>query len=176
MRRRELQSVDCGGLRHRFGVVRYGIYPLTAYGWVRGLGRAASPAERAESLPASPEPRDLETRRVVNMMCSLKPQPHPPPHPDAPPADLLVRTLAHVSIVLSRRANSDSSLKPRGMSDKRQTRKSSNSRTQIKSKYVLIQDMISLCVKYYNKSLNLYVYYVIKLQILFCKKNYTKIK
>ncbi|CAH2072955.1 unnamed protein product, partial [Iphiclides podalirius] len=50
--------------------VKYGIYPLTAY-CVRG-GRAASPSSPAESAPASPEPRDLETRRVVNMMCSLK--------------------------------------------------------------------------------------------------------
>lgn len=73
-------------------VCRYGIYPLTAYGRRRGAGRAASPAERlAESQPASPEPRDLETRRVVNMMCSLKPHPHP--HPDASPADLLVSTI-----------------------------------------------------------------------------------
>ncbi|XP_068629566.1 nuclear receptor-binding protein homolog [Battus philenor] len=56
--------------------VKYGIYPLTAYAW--GGRRAASPCERAaESAPASPEPRDLETRRVVNMMCSLKPRaPH----------------------------------------------------------------------------------------------------
>ncbi|CAG9097158.1 unnamed protein product [Plutella xylostella] len=55
--------------------VKYGIYPLTAYGF-RQCARAASPAERlAESVQsASPEPRDLETRRVVNMMCSLKPQ------------------------------------------------------------------------------------------------------
>lgn len=80
-------------VRYPWCLRRYGIYPLTAYGLgARGRGRAASPAERlAESLPASPEPRDLETRRVVNMMCSLKPHPHP--HPDAPPADLLVSTL-----------------------------------------------------------------------------------
>lgn len=55
--------------------VKYGIYPLTAYRR-RGAGvRAASPAERpaAESAPAStPEPRDVESRRVVNMMCSAK--------------------------------------------------------------------------------------------------------
>ncbi|CAB3221282.1 unnamed protein product [Arctia plantaginis] len=81
--------------------VKYGIYPLTAYGWVRGVGRSASPAERlAESAPASPEPRDLETRRVVNMMCSLKPQAHP--HPDTPPADLLMTILLRMDDKMNR--------------------------------------------------------------------------
>ncbi|XP_075970011.1 MLF1-adaptor molecule [Anticarsia gemmatalis] len=81
--------------------VKYGIYPLTAYGWTRGGGRAASPAERPEqSAPASPEPRDLETRRVVNMMCSLKPHPHP--HPDAPPADLLMTILLRMDDKMNR--------------------------------------------------------------------------
>ncbi|XP_037295413.1 nuclear receptor-binding protein homolog isoform X2 [Manduca sexta] len=68
--------------------VKYGIYPLTAYGWGGSVGRSASPAERAlpAAPPASPPPRDLETRRVVNMMCSLKPHPHPAhaPHPAHP--------------------------------------------------------------------------------------------
>ncbi|XP_034840792.1 nuclear receptor-binding protein homolog [Maniola hyperantus] len=90
--------------------VKYGIYPLTAYGVSQ---RAPSPAERArassESAPASPEPRarDLETRRVVNMMCSLKPAPAPPA-PPAPPrmdpdhADLLMTILLRMDDKMNR--------------------------------------------------------------------------
>ncbi|XP_059045229.1 nuclear receptor-binding protein homolog [Achroia grisella] len=84
--------------------VKYGIYPLTAYGWRGGAGRAASPAERAlaEAAPAaSPEPRDLETRRVVNMMCSLKPHPHAAP-PDSPPHDLLMTILLRMDDKMNR--------------------------------------------------------------------------
>ncbi|XP_041977083.1 nuclear receptor-binding protein isoform X2 [Aricia agestis] len=47
--------------------VRYGIYPLTAYG---GGRRAASPERQAS--PPSP-PRERECRRVVHVMCSVKP-------------------------------------------------------------------------------------------------------
>ncbi|RVE40928.1 hypothetical protein evm_014422 [Chilo suppressalis] len=59
--------------------VKYGIYPLTAYGRGFGGARAPSPAPAPPRPPAaSPPPRDHETRRVVNMMCSLQPH-HPPP-------------------------------------------------------------------------------------------------
>ncbi|CAB3368479.1 Hypothetical predicted protein [Cloeon dipterum] len=51
--------------------VKYGIYPLTAYAPPRT--RAASPEVTAESVKSlSPEPVDVETRRVVTMMCSVK--------------------------------------------------------------------------------------------------------
>ncbi|XP_046965091.1 nuclear receptor-binding protein homolog [Vanessa cardui] len=85
--------------------VKYGIYPLTAYGPAR---RAASPCERAraasESAPASPEPRarDLETRRVVNMMCSLKPAPAPPAPPAPPDTDLLMTILLRMDDKMNR--------------------------------------------------------------------------
>ncbi|XP_039747162.1 nuclear receptor-binding protein homolog [Pararge aegeria] len=87
--------------------VKYGIYPLTAYGLAR---RAASPCERArassESAPASPEPRarDLETRRVVNMMCSLMAAPPAPPAPRAEPdpADLLMTILLRMDDKMNR--------------------------------------------------------------------------
>lgn len=74
---------------------RYGIYPLTAYGPGVGPCRAASPTERAapESVKsATPEPRDCETRRVVTMMCSLKPQPEPEP-PHSPHTHALLMTI-----------------------------------------------------------------------------------
>lgn len=89
---------DC---EYEMVVCRYGIYPLTAYGGWLGYGRAPSPAERAlPAEPATDPPRaDLESRRVVNMMCSLKPHPHPHHHQhqhqlqhDAPQPDLLVST------------------------------------------------------------------------------------
>ncbi|XP_026331465.1 nuclear receptor-binding protein homolog, partial [Hyposmocoma kahamanoa] len=78
--------------------VKYGIYPLTAYGARGPLGRAASPCERlAEAAPAaSPEPRDLETRRVVNMMCSLK------PHQDHAACDLLMTILLRMDDKMNR--------------------------------------------------------------------------
>ncbi|KAL1132348.1 hypothetical protein AAG570_010304 [Ranatra chinensis] len=57
--------------------VKFGIYPLTAY---RAKlppppkARAVTP-ELAESVKsASPEPVDVEARRVVNMMCNIKPK------------------------------------------------------------------------------------------------------
>lgn len=56
---------------------RYGIYPLTAYVPKQPPAcrpRAISP-ETAESVKSvTPEPIDVETRRVVNMMCSVKPR------------------------------------------------------------------------------------------------------
>jgi nuclear receptor-binding protein len=61
-------------LSHSF---RYGIYPLTAFSAKQPpptpRPRAISP-ETAESVKsASPEPLDIESRRVVNMICSVKP-------------------------------------------------------------------------------------------------------
>ena len=61
-------------------IFRYGIYPLTAYKSRQQVPlapkRAASPAEAAsESVKSiSPEPVDIEARRVVNMMCNIKPK------------------------------------------------------------------------------------------------------
>lgn len=56
---------------------RYGVYPLTAYAPKQPppcRSRAISP-ETAESVKSvTPEPIDIETRRVVNMMCSVKPR------------------------------------------------------------------------------------------------------
>lgn len=67
-----------------FGIVfhlglyfRYGIYPLTAFSARQPPAprpRAISP-ETAESVKSvTPEPLDIETRRVVNMICSVKPK------------------------------------------------------------------------------------------------------
>lgn len=56
---------------------RYGIYPLTAYKAKQPppcRPRAISP-ETAESVKSvTPEPIDIEMRKVVNMMCSVKPR------------------------------------------------------------------------------------------------------
>lgn len=56
-------------------VVRYGIYPLTAFSAREPpppRPRAISP-ETAESVKSvTPEPLDVETRKVVNMMCNVK--------------------------------------------------------------------------------------------------------
>ncbi|XP_032513494.2 LOW QUALITY PROTEIN: nuclear receptor-binding protein homolog [Danaus plexippus] len=86
--------------------VKYGIYPLTAYG---SSVRSSSPCERAraasESAPASPEPREgLETRRVVNMMCSLKPAPAAAPAAPAPAHthDLLMTILLRMDDKMNR--------------------------------------------------------------------------
>uniref|UniRef100_A0A182P4R8 Protein kinase domain-containing protein n=1 Tax=Anopheles epiroticus TaxID=199890 RepID=A0A182P4R8_9DIPT len=57
--------------------VKYGIYPLTAFSAQKppaSRPRAISP-ETAESVKsATPEPLDIETRRIVNMICSVKPR------------------------------------------------------------------------------------------------------
>lgn len=59
-----------------FHCFRYGIYPLTAFSARQPptpRPRAISP-ETAESVKsASPEPLDIESRKVVNMICSVKP-------------------------------------------------------------------------------------------------------
>lgn len=56
---------------------RYGIYPLTAYRPKQPpppRTRAVSP-EMTESVKSvTPEPVDIEARRVVNMMCNVKPK------------------------------------------------------------------------------------------------------
>lgn len=56
---------------------RYGIYPLTAFAAKEPpptRPRAISP-ETAESIKSvTPEPIDIETRKVVNMMCNVKPR------------------------------------------------------------------------------------------------------
>ncbi|CAH1963681.1 unnamed protein product [Acanthoscelides obtectus] len=55
--------------------VKNGIYPLTAFGWKQpppARSRAISP-EMAESVKSvTPEPTDVETRKIVNMMCDVK--------------------------------------------------------------------------------------------------------
>ncbi|XP_067013096.1 nuclear receptor-binding protein homolog isoform X2 [Anabrus simplex] len=57
--------------------VKFGIYPLTAYTAHKPpppRPRAISP-ELAESVKSvTPEPLDVENRRVVNMMCNIKPK------------------------------------------------------------------------------------------------------
>lgn len=57
--------------------VKFGIYPLTAYSQQKPpppRQRAISP-EMADSVKSvTPEPVDVETRRVVNMMCNVKPK------------------------------------------------------------------------------------------------------
>ncbi|XP_075221284.1 MLF1-adaptor molecule isoform X2 [Lycorma delicatula] len=57
--------------------VKYGIYPLTAFRAKQpppSRPRAASP-EMTESVKSvTPEPVDVEARRVVNMMCNVKPK------------------------------------------------------------------------------------------------------
>lgn len=58
-------------------IFRYGIYPLTAFAAklpppVRP--RAISPEVPESVKSVSPEPIDTETRRVVNMMCNVKPR------------------------------------------------------------------------------------------------------
>lgn len=58
-------------------LLRYGIYPLTAFAAKEPpptRPRAISP-ETAESIKSvTPEPIDIETRKVVNMMCNVKPR------------------------------------------------------------------------------------------------------
>ncbi|KNC30189.1 hypothetical protein FF38_00832 [Lucilia cuprina] len=55
--------------------VKFGVYPLTSFSGKKPphfRSRAASP-ERADSVKsATPEPVDIESRRIVNMMCSVK--------------------------------------------------------------------------------------------------------
>lgn len=72
----ERTSVDMFSLTFFCVHFRYGIYPLTAFSARQPptpRPRAISP-ETAESIKsASPEPLDIESRKVVNMICSVKP-------------------------------------------------------------------------------------------------------
>lgn len=56
---------------------RNGIYPLTAFITNKPppvRSRAISP-EMAESVKSvTPEPMDVETRKIINMMCDVKPK------------------------------------------------------------------------------------------------------
>lgn len=57
--------------------VRNGIYPLTSFAATHRpiiRPRATSPEMPESVKSASPEPSDLETRRIINMMCNIKPQ------------------------------------------------------------------------------------------------------
>lgn len=58
-----------------FSIIRNGIYPLTAFGAKQpppARSRAISP-EMAESVKSvTPEPMDVETRKVISMMCDVK--------------------------------------------------------------------------------------------------------
>lgn len=58
-------------------IFRNGIYPLTAFGIKEpppARARAISP-EMAESVKSvTPEPLDVENRKIVNMMCDVKPK------------------------------------------------------------------------------------------------------
>ena len=58
--------------------LRYGIYPLTVFAPDSADGatgaRTVSPETSCASIAAdTPEPVDLETRRICNMMCDVKP-------------------------------------------------------------------------------------------------------
>ncbi|XP_068211109.1 nuclear receptor-binding protein homolog isoform X2 [Palaemon carinicauda] len=56
--------------------VRYGIYPLTAFKLNQqptSRPRAISPEAVAPVAAESPEATDFETRKVINMMCNIKP-------------------------------------------------------------------------------------------------------
>lgn len=57
--------------------VKYGIYPLTAFTAKQPpppRPRAISPETAESPKPITPEPLDIETRKIVNMMCSVKPR------------------------------------------------------------------------------------------------------
>lgn len=70
---------------------RNGIYPLTAFGTKQPplvRSRAISP-ERAESVKSvTPEPMDVETRKIINMMCDVKPK--------EDSCEMLVRSFLHL--------------------------------------------------------------------------------
>ena len=57
--------------------VKYGIYPLTVFGPVPADSagpRAVSPDTSVSIAAETPEPLDVETRRVSNMICDVKPR------------------------------------------------------------------------------------------------------
>ena len=56
---------------------RYGIYPLTAFKARQPpppRPRPISPVVAESVKSVTPEPVDVETRRVVNIMCNIKPK------------------------------------------------------------------------------------------------------
>ncbi|KAI5720548.1 hypothetical protein M8J77_008451 [Diaphorina citri] len=59
--------------------VKYGIYPLTSYKAKKPpliRPRAISPEQTDSVHSGTPEPFEVENRKVVNMMCNLKPKEH----------------------------------------------------------------------------------------------------
>uniref|UniRef100_A0A8D8QG91 Nuclear receptor-binding protein homolog n=1 Tax=Cacopsylla melanoneura TaxID=428564 RepID=A0A8D8QG91_9HEMI len=59
--------------------VKYGIYPLTSYKAKKPpiiRPRAISPEQSDSARSGTPEPFEIESRKVVNMMCNLKPKEH----------------------------------------------------------------------------------------------------
>lgn len=62
-------------IKRNFLPNRYGIYPLTAFEAKKPpypKSRAASPVASESVKSVTPEPVDVELRRIVNMMCSVK--------------------------------------------------------------------------------------------------------
>jgi hypothetical protein len=60
-------------------LLRYGIYPLTSYKAKKPpliRPRAISPEQTDSVHSGTPEPFEVENRKVVNMMCNLKPKEH----------------------------------------------------------------------------------------------------
>lgn len=58
-----------------FNLDRFGIYPLTCFDLPEPLPsrqQASSPEVIDSVHSASPEPTELENRRIVNMMCNVK--------------------------------------------------------------------------------------------------------
>lgn len=56
--------------------VKYGIYPLTAFTLSQptpSKARAPSPESRKAAKSNSPEPQDVENRRILTMQCSIQP-------------------------------------------------------------------------------------------------------
>ncbi|XP_052775901.1 nuclear receptor-binding protein-like [Mya arenaria] len=56
--------------------VRNGIYPLTAFDLPQAPNantRAATPEAKEQELEETPEPQDVEARRVINMSCQIRP-------------------------------------------------------------------------------------------------------
>lgn len=54
---------------------RNGIYPLTAFGAKQPpppKSRAMSPEMEVSEKSETPEPKDIEMRKIVNMMCHVK--------------------------------------------------------------------------------------------------------
>lgn len=59
--------------------VKFGIYPLTSYKAKKPpliRPRAISPEQSDSAKSGTPEPFEIESRKVVNMMCNLKPKEH----------------------------------------------------------------------------------------------------